>query len=320
MYAIIFIIGTIIQGAVSVNSAIDIPCLKLQRKVKSIQIFRQSVSEAMQGDRVGVCVTHLDAKLFERGVVCSPGHLQPSYAIIASITRISYFRRDIRTGTKFHITAVHDTVLAKIVLFSSDLTTFEIQEDMPFEEILPKEKDSKTWFVLVEFEQPMICGLGSLILGSKLDSDIHSKTCRLAFYGNAVKVYTSPDYQASLSEIRVFKVKCKTGIVDRVPNDTEVIIKDMFKKETNIGLFTGMKVSFSSGETGVIKGLFGQSGKAKVQLDFDQEMTPKLAKYKSKKEAKGDEAKSDGRQDQKHVTVTLRFKRFVFDVNKKMVQ
>ncbi|OQR66255.1 selenocysteine-specific elongation factor-like [Tropilaelaps mercedesae] len=318
--------GTITQGSISVNSMIDIPSLKLQRKVKSMQMFREPVNGAIQGDRVGICVPQLDAKLFERGVVCSPGYLQLTYAVIAPLSRISYFRHGIRSGAKFHVTAVHDTVLAKVTFFSSDRKQFSGQE-MLFEEELPKDRDSKAWFGLMEFEQPMICGEGGLLLGSRLDTDVHTKACRLAFYGNAVKVFTTPEYRANLSEIRVFKFKCKTGVVDRVPSDSEVIIKDMFKKETNIELFTGMKVTFSSGETGTIQGSFGKSGKTKVQLDFGQRMTPELARYRNKKENNGDSLKEDiasaatiTEKALENVRVVLQFKRFVFDVNKKIVQ
>ena len=41
----------------------------------------------------------------------------------------------------------------------------------------------------------------------------------------------------------------------------------MFKKETNIHLFEGLRVKLSSGETGKIDGPFGQSGKFKISLD-----------------------------------------------------
>ena len=64
-------------------------------------------------------------------------------------------------------------------------------------------------------------------------------------------------------------MKEKTGIVERANNDLELIGKNMFKKETNIHLFDGFKVSFSSPMAtmgGSIDGPFGQSGKFKVRL------------------------------------------------------
>jgi len=40
----------------------------------------------------------------------------------------------------------------------------------------------------------------------------------------------------------------------------------MFKKETNIHLFSGLNVKLSTGDLGTIDGPFGQSGKFKVRL------------------------------------------------------
>lgn len=66
--------------------------------------------------------------------------------------------------------------------------------------------------------------------------------------------------------MRIFKEKRKDGIVERASNEYEVICKSMFKKETNLALFSGLKVTLSTGETGIIGDPFGQSGKFKVRI------------------------------------------------------
>lgn len=65
--------GTVSSGRVAVGDTIELPALKLQRKVKSMQMFRRPVNAAQRGDRVGICVTQLDASSIERGLACSPG-------------------------------------------------------------------------------------------------------------------------------------------------------------------------------------------------------------------------------------------------------
>lgn len=55
-------------------------------------------------------------------------------------------------------------------------------------------------------------------------------------------------------------------ICDQVTDDYTVIGKNLFKKETNLQLFVGLKVTLSSGESGVIDGSFGQSGKIKIRV------------------------------------------------------
>ena len=47
----------------SVNQQIELPDLKVTKKVKSMQMFRKPVNKAIQGDRVGLCIAQLDAKV-----------------------------------------------------------------------------------------------------------------------------------------------------------------------------------------------------------------------------------------------------------------
>uniref|UniRef100_A0A287CZU2 Eukaryotic elongation factor, selenocysteine-tRNA specific n=1 Tax=Ictidomys tridecemlineatus TaxID=43179 RepID=A0A287CZU2_ICTTR len=49
-------------------------------------------------------------------------------------------------------------------------------------------------------------------------------------------------------------------------DDYSVIGRSLFKKETNIQLFVGLRVQLSTGEQGVIDSAFGQSGKFKVHV------------------------------------------------------
>lgn len=74
-------------------------------------------------------------------------------------------------------------------------------------------------------------------------------------------------------------MKTKKGIIDRIQNDSVVIVKGMFKKESMMDKFIGFRVKFSSGETGTIEGLFGKTGKVKVNLK--EEMSEALKNYTS---------------------------------------
>ena len=70
----------------------EISALKESRKVKSMQMFRQPVQSAKQGDRIGLCVTQFDASLLERGLVATPGYLPTIFGGVVSISRISYYK------------------------------------------------------------------------------------------------------------------------------------------------------------------------------------------------------------------------------------
>jgi len=55
-------------------------------------------------------------------------------------------------------------------------------------------------------------------------------------------------------------------IFGQVTDDYTVIGRNLFKKETNLQLFVGLKVTLSTGEKGTIEGGFGQSGKIKIRI------------------------------------------------------
>ncbi|XP_067854488.1 selenocysteine-specific elongation factor isoform X2 [Heptranchias perlo] len=286
--------GTILSGSVSVNDSVEIPSLKVTRKVKSMQMFRKPVNTAIQGDRVGICVTQFDPKQLERGLVCAPESLRTLYAAVISVKKIPYFKGSVHTKAKFHITVGHETVMGKVTFFSpapedSDsepvIDCFVSDREYLYqEEYLSGAKDAsadknkadgqteggrvpRQQWALLEFEKPVTCPKLCLVIGSKLDTDIHANTCRLAFHGVLLEGFEEKNYaEISLPKLKVFKLKHKEGQVERVSDDYSVIGRSLFKKETNMQLFVGMKVKLSTGEGGVIEGGFGQSGKFKIRI------------------------------------------------------
>ena len=49
------------------------------------------MQSCQQGDRAGLCVTQLDAKLVERGIVCAPGSVPTFSAAIAAVERVRFY-------------------------------------------------------------------------------------------------------------------------------------------------------------------------------------------------------------------------------------
>lgn len=64
--------GTVLGGQVKAGDNIELPLLRVEKKVKSMQMFRKPVNVARQGDRVGICVGQLDSNLIERGLAATP--------------------------------------------------------------------------------------------------------------------------------------------------------------------------------------------------------------------------------------------------------
>jgi len=319
--------GTVLQGAVTGGDMLEIPSVGITRKVKSMQMFRVGVDKIVQGDRAGVCVTQFDPNTLERGLVCTPGLVPSVFAAIVTLDKIAYFKGEIRTKAKFHISVGHETVMAKISVFGyggeKDLgavAEFDFSEEYKYQDcFLTQAGDDgempKKQFGLLEFERCVPVVPGSVVIGSRLDTDIHSNTCRLAFKGTMLNFMKEKNYPDTvLPNLKVFKNKSKSGVVERASNEYEVIVKDLFKKETNISLFTGLKVDLSSGEKGTIEGSFGQSGKVKVRVP--EGLKPESFAAFGGKKKKGEI--NPGSQEV--TTVTVHFKRYMFDPKKAMVQ
>ncbi|EDO41867.1 predicted protein [Nematostella vectensis] len=334
--------GTILSGSVCVNDTVEIPSLKVTKKVKSMQMFKKPVDKASQGDRVGICVTQFDPHLLERGIVCSPSSVPTVFGGIISVRKISYYKGAITTKSKFHITIGHETVMGKLQVFGlapdSEGDEFNFDQEYIYQDEVAdaskqadgsKNEDEKQmpmakhqWLV-VEFEKPVSCPEHSLVIGSRLDADIHLNMCRIAFHGKLIIPFKDKSYSETiLSKLKVYKTKCREGIVERMSDEYSVIARSLFKKETNIQTFTGMKVNLSTGECGTIEGGFGQSGKVKIRIPGG--LLPDTAKQlagASKKKGKGAQAVEEGEESVKgNIKVILEFKRYIHDTKKKMVQ
>ncbi|XP_058534404.1 selenocysteine-specific elongation factor isoform X2 [Ochotona princeps] len=352
--------GTILSGSVSLGASVEIPALKVVKKVKSMQMFRMPVTSAMQGDRLGICVTQFDPKLLERGLVCAPESLHTVHAALISVEKIPYFRGPLQTKAKFHITVGHETVMGRLMFFSPApdafdsepvLDSFDFSREYLFQEQYlgkdsagpvadSEEADKKAGpategrcprqqWALVEFEKPVTCPRLCLVIGSRLDTDIHANTCRLAFHGILLHGLEAKDYAESfLPTLKVFKLKHKHGLVERAMDDYSVIGRSLFKKETNIQLFVGLKVHLSTGEQGVIDSAFGQSGKFKIHIPGG--LSPETKKIltaavkKRGRAGRGETAPQEEGTERpeptQHVALSLSFKRYVFDTHKRMVQ
>ncbi|KAM9185899.1 selenocysteine-specific elongation factor isoform 3-T3 [Dugong dugon] len=332
--------------------------IEVVKKVKSMQMFHMPVTSAMQGDRLGICVTQFDPKLLERGLVCAPESLHTIHAALISLEKIPYFRGPLQTKAKFHITVGHETVMGRLMFFSPApddfdhepvLDSFDFSREYLFQEqFLCKDTalaDSgeadqqvgqatkghcpRQQWALVEFEKPVTCPRLCLMIGSRLDTDIHSNTCRLAFHGTLLHGLEDKNYAESiLPRLKVYKLKHKQGLVERVMDDYSVIGRSLFKKETNIQLFVGLKVHLSTGELGVIDSAFGQSGKFKVHIpgglspESKKILAPVLKKRgrAGRGEVAREEEGMERPEPSQPVTLSLTFKRYVFDTHKRMVQ
>jgi selenocysteine-specific elongation factor len=129
-------------------------------------------------------------------------------------------------------------------------------------------------WALLEFQTPVYCPVHSLVIGSRLDVDssTNASACRLAFSGRLIQRVDPKD---AFSRIKIYTTKEKYGVVSRLGEPYkraddgkvvryEVFGSDLFKKETNMKLFIGMKLLTPAGDVGEIKSSFGTSGQFRV--------------------------------------------------------
>jgi selenocysteine-specific elongation factor len=160
-------------------------------------------------------------------------------------------------------------------------------------------------WALLEFQTPVYCPVHSLVIGSRLDVDSSTNTsaCRLAFSGRLIQ---RVDPKEAFSRIKLYTAKAKRGVINRLGEPYtraddgkivryEVFGSDLFKKETNMKLFIGMKLVTPAGDVGEIKSSFGTSGQFRVYFPG------------------GTEAKEGD-------SLVLPFKRYIHDPDKVMYQ
>jgi selenocysteine-specific elongation factor len=355
--------GTVLNGSVKVNDMVEFPTLGLERKVKSMQMFKRKVKSIQQGDRAGICVSAFDAKLLERGVAAAPGAVQLLKGAIACVRKITFFNGSLPSGSKFHISVGHTTVMATVSFWGArelaeremmmrreketnnkspnkkkevvensslggdadraglPLLDFDFDQDFLHQDGLLETLDGKNkkgakkegddsllQWALLDFQTPVYCPINSLVIGSRLDTAVDNKTgaassCRLAFSGRLIQKI---DPAKEFTRIRLYTPKEKRGVIARLGDphrrqDDDVIVRyevfgtDLFKKETNMKPFVGMKLMTEKGDVGEIKSSFGTTGKFRVWFP----------------------AGTDAREGD---ALILKFKRFTHDSEKAMRQ
>lgn len=315
--------GTVLSGSVKIGDEIEIPSLQVVKKVKSMQMFRQSVSSAAQGDRVGIRVNGLDASLMERGMAITPRSMAFVTQVVVPVHQIAFFQGgSVKTGGKFHATVGHATVVAVATFFSrigssqsSDERDLVFDPTVLYEHVAqidslsaktegdnsekqPADTDAKySYYALLQFDQPILCQPGALVVCSRLDLDPKRFACRLVFHGRVQATVTttatssqdtttsesshvtslSKHVTMSLADLRIGKIKSRDGVVDKVvtvPGDqnehkepSEVIGRDMFSKDVDWRVYANMTVLFEASRAlGRILGPFGKAGKFRIEL------------------------------------------------------
>jgi len=327
--------GTVLQGTCKVNQIVELPALKVERKVKSMQAFRKPVQSAVAGDRVAMCLNQVSSSDLERAVVCEPGTVPTLKDVLVRVELVRFYKREVSSGVKFHVSIGHCTSMGLLTCFRDPTKSeyldhgyrgeekwnepprvpvldeslgFDFSRDYLYLEQLEKDFKAGNQYCLLQFEKSVIAPADSIIIGSRLDMDTTDEM-RIAFYGRVIETCPQP-----FTRLRVYKPKQRTGTVDRVSDDFTFIGKGLgFTKLTDLSVFTGLQVQLSTGQIGVIQGGFGKSGKYKVYVASG------LPKSEEDKKNSSEGGKKKKKKRTLDATLVLKFKKYVFDVKSSKV-
>ncbi|KAK1749064.1 selenocysteine-specific elongation factor [Skeletonema marinoi] len=239
------------------------------KKIKGLQMFRRKANIIQQGDRAGICVSNFDAKLMERGTIASPGTIKLIHGAIAVVRKMASNGNAPILG-KSSLGGTAD--LAGLPRLKFDWNQDFLHQDNYLESI-PVSDDVLTSQV-VETSKDVYCPMDSLVIGSRLDTEVNANACRLAFSGRLVERYDERQDNGRLkSYTKKEKVGrcCRLGDPYRRSDDNklvryEIFGTDLFKKETNMSQFVGLLIETDSGDVGSIQSSFGSSGKFRVHF------------------------------------------------------
>lgn len=267
-------------------------------------MFRKPIKEVSQGDRAALLVQPFKTDDIDRCLITTPNMLKKVTGVVALIEMCKYFKGDVQSKEKFHITIGHSNIMADVYLFvaqqaetgflgqtpendnfaklpTGDKTIrFDSSKEYKFVHQIDKDKakvgtEDVTWadvsqskqqvLVYLHFQKPIFVLPNSFYIGSRLDFQADSKLCRIAFSGRTIHDFNETDTAPNGLGLKLLSEKRKFGVVEKKFDDYTLIIKEMFKKETNIGLFLGKEVMFEGRPvTGKLTSTFGASGKVKV--------------------------------------------------------
>lgn len=261
--------GTILQGKVQLGDVLETPTLgpSLPVKIKSIQSFHHVLSSAAQGDRVGLNVGPLGGtKKMERTVLATPGSLLPARAIMISVNRVRHYKGALGSGSKFHLSLLHETAIVTAT-FARRIDGTEEYEYLPGPE--QDDDDNCVAFLTLASTSPIYTRTDSLAVLSRLDLDASGRVCRLAFYGKVASVLSPAD----MDRLRLFKWKHRRGRVDRLISSTRLIGRDLCATVMGLRRLVGEPCQVVSEQTGSDQTGSEQTGSEQTgsgQTDSDQ--------------------------------------------------
>jgi selenocysteine-specific elongation factor len=233
--------GTIIRGRVNVGDDVEISPMNRICRVKSIQTFGESRSQAEAGDRAGIALQGIDHRSISRGFyVSSPSSLRSTIHIASNARINKFFRHEITPGSPMHVTIGMSSVQAKIFPYK-----LNEQQEMIVTSAIGEEFTS-----YIRLSKPVIAEKGDKLILSLLT--LPPTSLRIAAGGSVSEILAAPPL--------LKEVVMKTGFVSRIAPHAGVIVGGLSKSRIGAQKFIGETVTRENNSKGIISSTFGTKG------------------------------------------------------------
>lgn len=245
------ITGTILKGTIKTNQNLDILPIKVSGKVKSIQIFRQSVEFAKAGDRVGINVKNLDVKKIYRGCYATTNSNAFEYCNVleVKVNNNKLFKPEIRFGTQVHVTIGMVTIAGNIYpyykLDEKRVQTSASNKDQGFKAIL--------WLN----EKALIFKKKTIMLLSRLD--LPPINLRILGSAELLKIHETPPL--------FYKYKTKIGRIMYPDHAQGIVCTGLALSSEGAKKLVGKKLELPFSK---ILGTFGTKGAMIVGIESEE--------------------------------------------------
>ena len=242
--------GTVHRGKINIGELAEIMPLEIQGKIKSIQTFGENLQSAVAGDRVGIAIPGVQARIIHRGsYLCSPGSLSQTETVLAKLKVNRFFKFTLAPRMNVHLTIGTPTVAGVIYPFQKE-DTYNVISDQVCA--------NQEFFAYIILNSAIVSEVDDPILISRLD--LPPTKLRIAASGKVIDV--------NPSDFSLYRLSIKEGNIRIQPHKEEIIIDNLANSQFGAKKLIGKQVETASGLLGKVITPFG--GKGAVNAEFSE--------------------------------------------------
>lgn len=238
--------GTILRGLLRADDTLELIPQGTKGKVRSIQTFSESRSQAGAGDRVGINIPSLPDRVVSRGdYLCKPGSLNTTRGLVITFRVNPLYRGRVAKRMIVSATVGMPTVTAEIM-------PFEVENGA---KVIVNEASGTESGIALLLQKEIAAEVGMRVI--LVRTDLPPTQMRIVGSGLVVEIP---------SHVILNKRKSRSGRVIRIrPND--VLVEGLASTRETADSVAGISVRTSAGRKGQLGEAFGTRGVVTAVFD-----------------------------------------------------